>query len=34
VLANCGWIVLEHGASTWTGGATRWRLVAWNRVVA
>jgi broad specificity phosphatase PhoE len=34
VLANCGWIELEHAASTWTGGATRWRLVAWNRVVA
>ena len=34
VLANCGWIELEHAASTWTGGATRWRLAAWNRVVA
>jgi len=32
VLANCGWIELQHAASTWTGGATRWRLVAWNRV--
>jgi probable phosphoglycerate mutase len=34
VLANCGWIELEHATSTWTGGETRWRLVAWNRVVA
>lgn len=34
VLANCGWVELEHAASTWTGGATRWRLMAWNRVVA
>ena len=33
VLANCGWIELEHSASTWTGGVTRWRLTAWNRVV-
>jgi probable phosphoglycerate mutase len=32
VLANCGWIVLEHSASTWTGGVVRWRLTAWNRV--
>lgn len=32
VLANCGWIVLEHSASTWTGGVVRWRLAAWNRV--
>lgn len=34
VLANCGWIELEHSASTWTGGVERWRLMAWNRVVA
>jgi probable phosphoglycerate mutase len=33
VLANCGWIELEHSASTWTGGVPRWRLTAWNRVV-
>jgi broad specificity phosphatase PhoE len=33
VLANCGWVVLEHGVSTWTGGVERWRLAAWNRVV-
>jgi probable phosphoglycerate mutase len=33
VLANCGWIELEHAASTWTGGVARWRLTAWNRVV-
>ena len=33
VLANCGWIELEHSASTWTGGVERWRLTAWNRVV-
>lgn len=33
VLANCGWVVLEHSASTWTGGVERWRLTAWNRVV-
>lgn len=33
VLANCGWVVLEHSASTWTGGVERWRLAAWNRVV-
>lgn len=33
VLANCGWIELEHSASTWTGGVERWRLMAWNRVV-
>ena len=33
VLANCGWVELEHSASTWTGGVTRWRLTAWNRVV-
>jgi probable phosphoglycerate mutase len=33
VLANCGWVVLEHSASTWTGGVVRWRLAAWNRVV-
>ena len=32
VLANCGWIELEHSASTWTGGVERWRLTAWNRV--
>jgi probable phosphoglycerate mutase len=34
VLDNCGWVVLEHAASTWTGGALRWRLMAWNRVVS
>ena len=34
VLANCGWVVLEHSASTWTGGVERWRLTAWNRVVS
>jgi broad specificity phosphatase PhoE len=33
VLANCGWVVLEHAASTWTGGVEQWRLTAWNRVV-
>ena len=33
VLANCGWVELEHSASTWTGGVERWRLTAWNRVV-
>ncbi len=33
VLANCGWVVLEHSASTWTGGMEQWRLIAWNRVV-
>ena len=33
VLANCGWVVLEHSPSTWTGGVVRWRLAAWNRVV-
>lgn len=33
VLANCGWVELEHSASTWTGGVERWRLMAWNRVV-
>ena len=32
VLANCGWVVLEHSASTWTGGVERWRMTAWNRV--
>ena len=32
VLANCGWVVLEHSASTWTGGHEQWRLVAWNRI--
>ncbi len=32
VLANCGWVELEHSASTWTGGVARWRLMAWNRV--
>ena len=32
VLANCGWVELEHGSSAWTGGAARWRLTAWNRV--
>ena len=26
VLSNCGWVVLEHAASTWTGGVERWRL--------
>ncbi len=34
VLDNCGWVVLEHSASTWTGGALRWRMMAWNRVVS
>ncbi|MBC2934135.1 histidine phosphatase family protein [Nocardioides sp. zg-1228] len=34
VLANCGWVELTHSASAWTGGAVRWRLTAWNRVVA
>ena len=33
VLANFGWVELEHSASTWTGGEERWRLMAWNRVV-
>ena len=32
VLANCGWVVLEHSASTWTGGVEQWRLIAWNRI--
>jgi probable phosphoglycerate mutase len=38
-LANCGWIELENGALTGLaasgrdGGASRWRLRAWNRVV-
>ena len=32
VLANCGWVVLEHSASTWTGGLEQWRLIAWNRI--
>ncbi len=32
VLANCGWVVLEHSASTWTGGVEQWRLTAWNRI--
>ncbi|MCF6379651.1 histidine phosphatase family protein [Nocardioides KLBMP 9356] len=32
VLANCGWVVLEHSASTWTGGVEQWRLMAWNRI--
>lgn len=31
-LANCGWVELEHSASSWTGGTQRWRLTAWNRV--
>ena len=34
VLANCGWIELEHSAASWTPGAVRWRLRAWNRVAA
>ena len=33
VLANCGWIELELGTSSWDGGTPRWRLRAWNRVV-
>ena len=33
VLANCGWVELEHGAATWTPGVARWRLKAWNRIV-
>ena len=32
VLANCGWVVLEHSASAWTGGVEQWRLIAWNRI--
>ena len=32
VLDNCGWVVLEHSASTWTGGVEQWRLTAWNRI--
>ncbi len=32
VLANCGWVVLEHSASAWTGGVVQWRLTAWNRI--
>ena len=32
-LANCGWAVLEHSASTWDGGRRRWRLATWNGVV-
>ena len=32
VLANCGWIELEHAPATWTPGTARWRLAAWNRV--
>ena len=32
VLANCGWVVLEHSSSTWTGGVEQWRLIAWNRI--
>jgi broad specificity phosphatase PhoE len=34
VLANCGWVVLEHSASTWTGGVEQWRLMAWNRIAS
>lgn len=38
VLANCGWIELELSApataAAWTSGGVRWRLRAWNRVVA
>lgn len=33
VLANCGWVELELSAATWTSGAVRWRMRAWNRVV-
>jgi probable phosphoglycerate mutase len=33
VLDNCGWIELEHTASTWDGAEPCWRLRAWNRVV-
>lgn len=33
VLANCGWIELEHSVGRWTSGALRWRLSAWNRTV-
>ena len=32
VLENCGWVVLEHASSTWTGGLEMWRLTAWNRI--
>ncbi len=32
VLENCGWVVLDHSASTWTGGVEQWRLMAWNRI--
>jgi len=31
-LDNCGWVELERSASSWHGGAPRWRLRAWNRV--
>ena len=31
---NCGWIELDRSVSAWDGGAPRWRLRAWNRVVA
>ena len=33
VLANCGWVELEHMEATWTPGEAGWRLRAWNRVV-
>ncbi|WP_210650718.1 histidine phosphatase family protein [Nocardioides sp. SYSU D00065] len=33
VLANCGWVELEHAAGTWTAAEVRWRLRVWNRVV-
>ncbi len=32
VLDNCGWVVLDHSASTWSGGVEQWRLTAWNRI--
>jgi broad specificity phosphatase PhoE len=34
VLANCGWVELEHAAGTWTPSEPRWRLKAWNRTVS
>ncbi|RYB91098.1 histidine phosphatase family protein [Nocardioides oleivorans] len=34
VLANCGWVELEHSVGTWTPSDARWRLRAWNRVVS
>ncbi|SEC81617.1 probable phosphoglycerate mutase [Nocardioides exalbidus] len=34
VLANCGWVELEHSAGTWTPSDARWRLRAWNRTAS